>query len=102
MLYLYPSLISCDISNIENCIKSTESFCAGYHIDVMDNKFVPNSSWKPEFVNSIREKTDKPLFIHLMVENPQNYLDILKLNKGDTISFHVETHDNHKNLIKKI
>lgn len=102
MLYLYPSLISCDISNIEDCIKATESFCEGYHIDIMDNKFVPNSSWEPEFANFIRTKTRKPLFIHLMVENPQNYLDILKLNKGDTISFHVETHDNHKNLIKKI
>ncbi len=109
MIQIYPSLIACSISKnisqvdkLDNCIKSTEPFSAGYHIDIMDNKFVPNSSWSPEEVNIIRTKTDKPFFIHLMVENPQNYLDLLNLNNKDTICFHVETHDDHNNLLKKI
>ncbi len=88
---IFPSLISADILNLEKTIKNLDSHCQGYHIDVMDDHFVPNLTWGPAFVNAIAEKTELPLHVHLMVTNPERWVDRLKLRKIDLLIFHLES-----------
>lgn len=72
---IYPSLISSDILNIEKTLKELDSECDGYHIDVMDDHFVPNLTWGPAFASEIRKKTKLPIHLHLMVDNPEDWID---------------------------
>lgn len=99
---IFPSLISADLLNLESTIKKLEPHCDGFHIDVMDNHFVPNLTWGPQFIKAISQIVTKPLFIHLMVENPEQFLDTLHLKKDDTVAFHIENVKNIKETIKRI
>ncbi|MFC1894416.1 ribulose-phosphate 3-epimerase [Candidatus Dependentiae bacterium] len=102
---IFPSLISSDLLNLEKIINNLNSNCDGYHIDVMDDHFVPNLTWGPMFVNSILNITKLPLQIHLMVENPQIWIDRLNLRKIDCFIFHAELFDFAElaiDLIKKV
>ena len=87
---IYPSLISSDLLNIQQTLKSFENKCTAYHLDVMDDHFVPNITWGPAFINAIRTATTLPLHVHLMVENPYMWIGRLKLAPGDTVIFHYE------------
>lgn len=87
---IYPSLISADLLNLASVLNMLDPHCDGYHLDVMDNHFVPNLTWGPDFINRIRQTTSKQLDIHLMVDNPHTWLSRLKLNANDMITFHIE------------
>ncbi len=91
MLTLYPSLIAGDLLGLREQIKNLDEFCDGYHLDVMDFHFVHNLTMGPDFINAIASVTDKPLYVHLMVDDPAAYFNLFKLRLGDTISFHIET-----------
>lgn len=88
---IFPSLISGDILNIERMIKTFDDKCDGYHIDVMDDHFVPNLTWGPAFVDAIGKMTGLPLHVHLMVDNPEKWLDRVSLKKDDIFIFHHES-----------
>ncbi|MBU1007915.1 ribulose-phosphate 3-epimerase [Candidatus Dependentiae bacterium] len=88
---IFPSLISGDILNIERMILTFDDKCDGYHIDVMDDHFVPNLTWGPVFINAIGKSTCRPLHIHLMVSDPEKWLDRITLKKTDTFIFHHES-----------
>ena len=88
---IYPSLISSDLLNIGKTITLLDSHCDGYHIDVMDDHFVPNLTWGPAFIAAIRKATKLPLHVHLMVDNPQVWPARLNLTAGDTVIFHHES-----------
>lgn len=65
-----------DFTNIEEDIKLLKASNVDYlHFDIMDGNFVPNYTFGPDFMNSIRKITDLPFDIHLMVENPERKLD---------------------------
>lgn len=91
MAKIYPSLISADLLNLEATIKSMEPFCAGFHLDVMDFHFVPNLTFGPTMVNAVRTATSKTVWVDLLVEEPEKYLDRLKLSPGDIVSIHIES-----------
>lgn len=91
MATLFPSLISADLLNLKHEIMLLDPHVDGYHLDVMDFHFVPNLTWGPAFINAIRSTTQKPLFIHLMVEFPEKYFDRMHLAEGDTIAIHYES-----------
>ncbi len=94
MAQIYPSLISGDILNLEATITLLEPHCAGFHLDVMDFDFVPNLTWGPVFINAIRKVATKQLWIDLLVQHPEKYIDLMDLNKGDIVSVHFESkHD---------
>ena len=101
---IYPSLISSDLLNIKTTINTLDQHCNGYHLDIMDNHFVPNLTWGPMFINAIRNATKLPLHIHAMVTDPEAWLKTLKLNSSDTFIFHYESIDqnNHKKLVENI
>jgi ribulose-phosphate 3-epimerase len=77
---IYPSLISSDLLNLRQTISELDTVCHGYHIDIMDDHFVPNLTWGAQFVNAIRKATVLPLQIHLMVDEPIHWLDRLETN----------------------
>lgn len=88
---IYPSLISGDLLNLEQQIKSLEPHCAGFHLDVMDFHFVPNLTWGPDFINAIRAVTQQQVWVDLLVDQPLPYLERLKLRSGDIVSIHYES-----------
>jgi ribulose-phosphate 3-epimerase len=87
-----PSILSADFSCLGKEIKKVESAGADMlHIDVMDGHFVPNITIGPEVVKYIRKVTNLPLDVHLMIENPQKYIDPFVKAGSDMITMHIET-----------
>ncbi|MFC1842376.1 ribulose-phosphate 3-epimerase [Candidatus Dependentiae bacterium] len=102
MVKIYPSLIAADILNLQREIKLLEPYCQGYHVDIMDNHFVPNLTWGQMFVDAIDRITAKPLWVQLMVDDPQNWVDFLALNANSIVTFHFESTSSVKNISDRI
>ncbi len=91
MIKIAPSLLSADFSCLSKEIKRVEAAGADMlHIDVMDVHFVPNITIGPVVVKYIRRVTKLPLDVHLMIENPQNYVDSFVAAGSDMITLHIE------------
>lgn len=101
MASIYPSLMAVDPLNVENEIKLLEPYCAGFHLDVMDNSFVPNITWDAHTVNVIAQQV-KHAWVHLMVQKPAVFYDTLSLPVGSIVSFHIETEVDVFEFIKTI
>jgi len=91
MIKIAPSILACDFSKIGEEIKKVDAAGADMiHIDVMDGHFVPNISIGPPVVKSIRKCTSLPFDVHLMIENPQLYIDDFADAGADIITVHAE------------
>lgn len=91
-MQIYPSLISAnDLLNLEQAIKDLSPFAQGYHVDIMDDHFVPNLTWGAAFANAILAATDLPVHIHLMVNDPTRWIDRVKMRAIDTLILHYES-----------
>lgn len=92
MIKIAPSILSADFSNLGNEIKDVERGGADYiHVDVMDGHFVPNITIGPLIVEAIRPITDLPLDVHLMIENPDDYIQTFVDAGASIITVHQET-----------
>ncbi len=91
MVIVAPSILSADFARLgEQVVESEQGGAGRIHIDVMDGHFVPNLSMGPAVVGSLRRVTRLPLEVHLMVEQPERFIDAF-LDKGaDTLIAHVE------------
>ncbi|MGA4720303.1 ribulose-phosphate 3-epimerase [Fictibacillus nanhaiensis] len=91
MIKIAPSILSADFSKLGDDIKAVEEAGADYiHVDVMDGHFVPNITIGPLVVQAIRPFTKLPLDVHLMIENPDRYIEEFAKAGADIISVHVE------------
>ena len=87
-----PSILSCNFLTLEKEIIAVEKAGADLiHIDVMDGHFVPNITIGPLFVEAIKKITRKPLDVHLMIENPAQFINKFIDAGADIITVHVET-----------
>jgi ribulose-phosphate 3-epimerase len=87
-----PSILSADFSCLERQIKRVESAGADMlHIDVMDGHFVPNITIGPVVVKYIRKVTKLPLDVHLMIKQPEKFIDAFVKAGSDMITVHIET-----------
>ncbi len=86
MKKVYPSLIAAKLLEIKQEVEKLEPYCAGFHLDVMDNHFVPNLTFGADFINEVTSITNKQLFVHLMIDNPFEFLNQINLKKGDIVS----------------
>lgn len=87
-----PSILSADFSCLEKEIKKVETAGADLiHIDVMDGHFVPNITIGPIVVKFLRKVTRLPLDVHLMIENPLDFVDAFIDVGSDMITVHIET-----------
>ena len=92
MRKIAPSILSADFTKLGEEIEAVEAAGADYiHIDVMDGHFVPNITVGPMIVKAARKVTDLPLDVHLMIENPERYIDDFVRAGSDLIAVHVET-----------
>ncbi|WP_294392205.1 ribulose-phosphate 3-epimerase [uncultured Clostridium sp.] len=95
MVKIAPSILSADFSNLGEDIKAIDKGGADFvHIDVMDGSFVPNISFGFPIMKSIRKLTDKVFDVHLMIDNPGNYIDDFIVAGADLITVHYEA-DRH-------
>jgi ribulose-phosphate 3-epimerase len=86
-----PSILSADFADLGKEVKEAASGGADYiHIDVMDGHFVPNITIGPLIVKAVRPHTNLPLDVHLMIENPENYINDFAEAGADIISVHAE------------
>ncbi|MFO8163471.1 MAG: ribulose-phosphate 3-epimerase [Thermodesulfobacteriota bacterium] len=92
MKKIAPSILSADFTKLGEEIEAVEKAGADcIHIDVMDGHFVPNITVGPLVVKAVREITDLPLDVHLMIENPERYIDDFVTAGSDAITIHAET-----------
>jgi ribulose-phosphate 3-epimerase len=91
MIKIAPSILSADFSNLGEEIQNIEKAGADYiHIDVMDGSFVPNITIGNEVVKALRNKTQLPFDVHLMINNPDNHVKAFAEAGADIITIHAE------------
>lgn len=98
-----PSLLSADFANLERDIKMLEKGGAHLlHIDVMDGHFVPNITIGPLVVEAINKVASIPLDVHLMIENPSDYVDAFIDAGADYLTVHAEATPHLHRVLQKI
>jgi len=91
MKLLAPSILSADLSNLAQQIRLVEMSGADWiHCDIMDGHFVPNITFGPVIVKAAKKCTKLPIDVHLMIKNPDNYLEDFRNSGADIISVHFE------------
>ncbi|HLL06258.1 MAG TPA: ribulose-phosphate 3-epimerase [Myxococcaceae bacterium] len=90
-LRVSPSLLSCDFGRLAEEIRAVEAAGADWiHVDVMDGRFVPNITIGPVVVQAIKRAASRPLDVHLMIVEPEKYIDAFAKAGADILTVHVE------------
>jgi ribulose-phosphate 3-epimerase len=86
-----PSLLSCDFANIQRDVEMiNESQADWFHLDVMDGVFVPNISFGFPIIEAVKKHAKKPLDVHIMIQNPDDYINTFKDLGVDILTVHYE------------
>lgn len=86
-----PSLLSCDFSRLAEEVRAIEAAGADWiHVDVMDGRFVPNITLGPVIVEAIKRVATKPLDVHLMIVEPEKYVEAFAKAGADVLTVHQE------------
>lgn len=102
-LKLAPSLLTADFGRLAEEVQAAEEGGADYiHLDVMDGKFVPNISFGPVIIRAVRQATQLPLDVHLMVDAPERYVADYVAAGANILSVHVEASTHLHRTIQQI
>ncbi|PTK59369.1 ribulose-phosphate 3-epimerase [Staphylococcus nepalensis] len=103
MAKLYPSLLSANFLQLQEELKALEKAGVdGVHFDVMDGQFVPNISIGLPILEAVRKGTRLPIDVHLMIEEPEKYVELFAEQGADMISVHVEATPHIHRVIQQI
>lgn len=98
-----PSVLSADFGNLQrDCEMLNNSACDWFHVDIMDGVFVPNMSFGFPVLKSIQQHAKKTLDVHLMIVNPDQYLEEFKNHGATNISVHIEACTHLHRSLQKI
>lgn len=98
-----PSILSADLCHLGQDVARVQKAGADWlHVDIMDGHFVPNLSFGPAVVRSLKANTDLPLDVHLMVTNPLNFIEPFAKAGADLLTVHVESQDDTVTALKAI
>lgn len=98
-----PSLLSCDFAKMGEEIKRMDKAKADFmHLDIMDGAFVPNITFGAPVIKAVRQYTEVPFDVHLMIDNPYDYINDFVSAGADIITFHVEAKSDIQKTIDKI
>lgn len=100
-MIIAPSILSADFGNLEKSFKKVSS-AKWLHVDVMDGHFVPNISLGPVVIKGLKNYTDQVLDTHLMITDPEKYIEEFVKAGSDRITFHIETVEDPYGLIEKL
>ncbi|HET9393424.1 MAG TPA: ribulose-phosphate 3-epimerase [Candidatus Rubrimentiphilum sp.] len=100
---LAPSILSADFGRIAEQIGEVERNGAAYiHLDVMDGRFVPNITWGPKIIGDLRKRTKLVFDCHLMIVEPERYVDQFREAGADIITFHLEATTHAERLLSSV
>ncbi len=103
VIKISPSVLACDFSKFgEEVRRAADAGADMIHLDVMDGNFVPNISFGPDVIKSVRGLTDICFDVHLMIENPGRYIDQFVAAGADIITIHYESCEDQKEVLKAI
>ena len=103
MAQISPSILSADFGNLKEEILQLEKGGADYiHLDVMDGIYVPNISFGPPVIKSLRNITDIPFDVHLMIDKPERYIENFSEAGADIITVHEEATTHLHRTIEEI
>lgn len=103
MIKISPSVLACDFSRLGEEVSRVEKAGADLlHLDVMDGMFVPNISFGPDVIKSVRKQSGLIFDVHLMIENPGRYISKFVQAGADIITIHYESCENHEAVLQMI
>lgn len=103
MIKISPSVLACDFSRLGDEVKKVEEAGAELlHLDVMDGMFVPNISFGPDIIHSVRAQSKMIFDVHLMIMDPARYIEKFVAAGADMITIHYESCENPIDVLKMI
>jgi ribulose-phosphate 3-epimerase len=103
MVVIAPSILSADFARLgEQVVESEQGGAGRIHVDVMDGHFVPNLSMGPAVVGSLRRVTRLPLEVHLMVDEPDRFVDPFLAKGADSLIAHLEVLSDPRPFVRRL
>ena len=102
MIQIAPSMLAADFLHLEKDVETVNRHADLFHLDVMDGVFVPNISFGFPVIEAISKKAEKPLDVHLMIIDPENYVERFAKVGAEMISFHLNATKDPSAVLKQI
>ena len=102
MIQIAPSMLAADFLHLEKDVQLVNKYADLFHLDIMDGTFVPNISYGFPVVEAISKIAEKPLDVHLMIINPENYIERFAKVGTAMLSFHLNATDKPAEALQQI